>query len=300
MRNLALDPARWPIPPPEQLLTHHAKHLLSRRSFMASAAGVAGAALGTGLFPVNALAARPSPNATPKPTAQTVTLNGVTFQLSFFGPGVDPSSIGDFNGFVGVADVQGTGTATNPDGSTETLLFDTDMRFMSGVYVGVDGAVHKGTFGFIWLDLYRGQYDLQNFSTQVHDFDPGINPYPDGLFWTVATPAVGRVELGTGRAHMSAANVALEDYFDIPNALFRFEVPPSVPATCSFDINWTGPVSSRGPVTTPGSEGQLVMTAATMTWSASNALGFSFVSNPSGTTSVFAQLGHVRNGVFVD
>lgn len=99
---------------------------------------------------------------------------------------------------------------------------------------------------------------------------------------------------------MSAANVALEDYFDIPNALFRFEVPPSVPATCSFDINWTGPVSSRGPVTTPGSEGQLVMTAATMTWSASNALGFSFVSNPSGTTSVFAQLGHVRNGVFVD
>jgi hypothetical protein len=149
MRNLALDPARWPIPPPEQVLTHHAKHLLSRRSFIGSAAGVAGAALGTGLFPVNALAARPSPNATPKPTAQTVTLNGVTFQLSFFGKDVDPSSIGDFNGFVGVADVQGTGTATNPDGSTETLLFDTDMRFMSGVYVGVDGAVHKGTFGFI-------------------------------------------------------------------------------------------------------------------------------------------------------
>jgi hypothetical protein len=148
MRTLTVDPGRWPIPPPEQMLTHHARHLLSRRSFIASAAGVAGAALGTGLFPANALAAARS-NATPKPTAQTVTLNGVTFQLSFFGPGIDPSSIGDFNGFVGVADVQGTGTATNPDGSTETLLFDTDMRFMSGVYVGVDGAVHKGTFGFI-------------------------------------------------------------------------------------------------------------------------------------------------------
>jgi hypothetical protein len=38
------------------------------------------------------------------------------------------SSIADFNGFIGVADVQGNGTATNPDGSTETLLFDTDMR----------------------------------------------------------------------------------------------------------------------------------------------------------------------------
>jgi len=148
MRTFTVDPGRWAIPPPDQTLTHHARHLLTRRSFIGSAAGVAGAALGAGLFPAGALAARPS-DATPKPTAQTVTLNGVTFQLSFFGPGVDPSSIGDFNGFVGVADVQGTGTATNPDGSTETLLFDTDMRFMSGVYVGVDGAVHKGTFGFI-------------------------------------------------------------------------------------------------------------------------------------------------------
>ena len=36
------------------------------------------------------------------------------------------------------------------------------------------------------------------------------------------------------------------------------------------------------------------------TWSATNANGFSFVSNPSGTTSVFAQLGHMRNGVFFD
>ena len=45
--------------------------------------------------------------------------------------------------------MQGTGTATNPDGTTETLLFDTDMRFMSGVYVGQDGAVHKGAFGFV-------------------------------------------------------------------------------------------------------------------------------------------------------
>jgi hypothetical protein len=115
---------------------------------MGSVAGVAGAAVGAGLLPVNALAGQPSTDLTPKPTTQQVTIGGVTFSLAFFGPGVDPSSITDFNGFVGVADVQGTGTGTGPDG-TETLLFDTDMRFMSGVYVGVDGAVHKGTFGFI-------------------------------------------------------------------------------------------------------------------------------------------------------
>lgn len=148
MRSLILDSSRWPIPPPQGPGSHHARHVLSRRTFLGSMAGVAGAAVSTGLFPVEALARKPA-NADPKPTAQTVTLGGVTFHLSFFGPGVDPSSIGDFNGFVGVADVQGTGTATNPDGSTENLLFDTDMRFMSGVYVGQDGAVHKGTFGFV-------------------------------------------------------------------------------------------------------------------------------------------------------
>ena len=46
-----------------------------------------------------------------------------------------------------MAQVQGTGTGTNADGSTETLLYDTDMRFMKGVYVGKDGAVHKGRSG---------------------------------------------------------------------------------------------------------------------------------------------------------
>ena len=62
---------------------------------------------------------------------------------------MDPSSITDFNGFVGVAQVQGTGSARNPDGSIEQLLYDTDMRFMSGVYVGQDGVVYKGAFGFV-------------------------------------------------------------------------------------------------------------------------------------------------------
>ena len=150
------------------------------------------------------------------------------------------------------------------------------------------------------MDLYRGQYDFTNFSTQVHDFDPGIDPYPGGLFWTVPNPTLGPIELGRGRASMSMANLALKDYFDIPNALFRFEVPVSVDAKCSFDVEWTGPVTSTGPVNTPGSTGELSMTKANMTWSASNSLGFRYVSNPAGTTSAFAQLGRVQNGVFAD
>ena len=151
------------------------------------------------------------------------------------------------------------------------------------------------------MDLYRGLYDFTSFSTQVHDFDPGIDPYPGGLFWTVPKPTLGPIELGTGRASMSMANLALQDYFDIPNALFRFEDPVSTDASCRFDVKWTGPATSTGPVdNTPGSTGQLVTTSATMTWSASNSLGFRFVSNPSGTTSAFAQLGRVQNGVFAD
>lgn len=148
------------------------------------------------------------------------------------------------------------------------------------------------------MDLYRGQYDFKNFSTQIHDFDPGIHPYPGGLFWTVPTSPVGHVELGTGRANMAVNNLAVTDFGSIPNALFHFA--PSVDASCSFDIHWSGPVTSRGSVSTPGSSGELVMNAATMTWSASNATGFTFVSDPSGTTSAFAQLGHIKNGVFAE
>ena len=107
---------------------------------MGSMAGAAGAAIGAGLLPGTALAAKP-PNSDPVPTPTTT----LGFHFGFFGLGIDPSSITNFNGFVGVADVQGTGV----DNGGNTLLFDTDMRFMSGVYAGVDGAVHKGTFGFV-------------------------------------------------------------------------------------------------------------------------------------------------------
>ena len=148
------------------------------------------------------------------------------------------------------------------------------------------------------MDLYAGQYDFTKFSTQVHDFDPGIKHYPDGLFWTVPIASVGSVELGTGTAAWSTNNLGLTDYFNIPNALFRFD--GSTPATVSFDIVWSGPVTSRGQVTSKGSTGELVMCDATIRWSASNGLGFKFTSNPSGTKSVFAQLGHVSNGVFAE
>src|SRR5262245_35003817 len=123
---------------------------LTRRAFLGSTAGATGAILGSSLLqPAAALAGNPHTDSTPNPTTNTFSVSGLDFSLTFFGPGLDPSSITDFNGFVGVADVLGTGTATNPDGSKETLLFDTDMRFMSGSYVGKDGKVYHGAFGFV-------------------------------------------------------------------------------------------------------------------------------------------------------
>jgi hypothetical protein len=127
------------------------------------------------------------------------------------------------------------------------------------------------------------------------------------LFWTVPLQS-GRegegqdgvtVDLDKAKARMRAKNLRVMDFFNIPNALLHLQSPVSVRASVSFDIRWTGPVTSRSPVTSPpGSSGRLLMNTATMKWSAQNAQGFSFKSDPSGTTSVSAQLGRVRNGIF--
>jgi hypothetical protein len=122
---------------------------VSRRRFIGGAATAAGGVFGLPLFHPRAAWARKATDSAPNPIPGGVTVGGTLFHVTFFGRGVMPAVINDFNGFVGVAEVQGTGTATNADGSTETLLFDTDMRFMKGVYVGKDGAVHNGTFGFV-------------------------------------------------------------------------------------------------------------------------------------------------------
>jgi hypothetical protein len=107
------------------------------------------------------------------------------------------------------------------------------------------------------------------------------------------------VDLEDGKARMRAANVQVRDFFNIPNALFHFHKPVSVAATVSFDIRWMGPATHPSEVTKPrGSTGRVFKSPVTMKWSATSSSGFSFKSDPSGTTSFFGQLGHVRNGIF--
>jgi hypothetical protein len=91
----------------------------------------------------------PIPAGIPNPTG------GPILHLNLPGPadtppasphvGHDPSTITDFNGVIGVAHVQGTGT----DGDGNTLFWDVDLRFMKGIYKGVDGQAHFGTFTFV-------------------------------------------------------------------------------------------------------------------------------------------------------
>jgi hypothetical protein len=142
-----LVPARRHHQPRPHL--HAGRSLVSRRAFMGRAAGVAGGVVAASVLgPGIALAAKKQSSG-PKPIPGGINVGGQVFHVVGFAAGAENSTITDFNGFVGVAQVQGTGTATNPDGSTDTLLFDTDMRFMKGVYVGQDKRVHQGTFGFV-------------------------------------------------------------------------------------------------------------------------------------------------------
>ncbi len=100
---------------------------------------------------------------------------------------------------------------------------------------------------------------------------------------------------------MVVEHLNLFDFFSIPNALFRTQDPVSTPASCSFDIQWSGPVASRSQMNDPtvGFAADFVYSQVTMQWSARRADGsLTFVSDPSGTTSKFAQLARMRNGVF--
>jgi hypothetical protein len=56
--------------------------------------------------------------------------------------GNEPNTITNFNGFYGGARIQGTGT----DDHGNTLLWDADLRFMQGVYKGLDGKLYQRTF----------------------------------------------------------------------------------------------------------------------------------------------------------
>jgi len=136
-------------------------HLPSRRNFLrTTAATLAAGAMGTGFAPYAVAENEKRKQADPKPIpGGTPGLNGAFHvyapgppNLSFTDPpDSEPATITDFKGFAGLTYISGNVVRTDrKTGVTKLLPFlDADMRFMQGVYRGVDGRVHQGTFALI-------------------------------------------------------------------------------------------------------------------------------------------------------
>jgi hypothetical protein len=147
-----------------------------------------------------------------------------------------------------------------------------------------------------------------NHVTQIHDFNPGygdpVNDQGDRTFWTVALPDkdVQVTNLLDGKAEMHVQDLAISDYFEIPNS---FANGPAAGALVSFDMVWNGPVTRSFSVNdaAQGFSGSFFETQATMSFSASNELGFGFDGQPGDfsttpTGRAYAELGRERNGIF--
>jgi hypothetical protein len=133
---------------------HFWERAMSRRQFIQTVAGATGAILGSRLWmPALAWADEPSDPNDPKPIPGGFQppIPGAPFIHVFLpGHGNEPSTITDFKGAVGLANIAGTGTGTNTKtGEKTSLLFDVDMRFMKGTFIALNGRRHRGTFGFI-------------------------------------------------------------------------------------------------------------------------------------------------------
>lgn len=131
---------------------------ITRRAFLGSAA-LAGGAVATASWWLPQVARADFDGLAtvlPRPIPGGVAPFGIAIHhfppFPVMGPGPinEPSEITDFNGVVGVCRVTGAGTGTDQATGAQTRLnYQVDNGFMSGLYVGVDGKTHHGTFAFV-------------------------------------------------------------------------------------------------------------------------------------------------------
>ena len=116
---------------------------LSRRSFLKAA----GTTMAVGLALPSTVRASSQTLPNPIPGGLDLLGNGHIFHIYLPGTAPELSTITDFNGVLCAADVQGTWTGGGvvPPPNTP-LLFDADMRVMTGEYVGRDGRYRQGSF----------------------------------------------------------------------------------------------------------------------------------------------------------
>jgi len=136
--------------PPSPRVNRSMGMTMSRRRFIEGTGGlVAAAAIGQVAQTRALLAAGNDP--VPIPGSPNLAPFSVWAPIFVDSIDADPSSITNFNGVAGIAYVNGMVRRTNTvTGEVDVLPFiDADMRFMQGVYRGVDGRPRQGTFGFV-------------------------------------------------------------------------------------------------------------------------------------------------------
>jgi hypothetical protein len=133
---------------------HAAESATLRRSFLRSAASIAGLGLSGLCVPKLAHAAdgEDDKNILPKPIPGGVSPLGIFIHHFPVVPTgtplqnlTEPSQITDFKGFVGLNRIRGAGTGRG----FPALAFQADMGFMKGVFLGQDGKQRHGAFCFI-------------------------------------------------------------------------------------------------------------------------------------------------------
>jgi len=128
---------------------------MSRRQFTRTAASAAAAGAVFGLGTSRAAASAPGdpvpiPGGEPKIGGMFHTF-GPTPDGSFSPIDAEPITITNFNGFVGLAYINGIAQRTNKrTGKIDMLpMISSDLRFMTGVYRGADERIHQGAFAFV-------------------------------------------------------------------------------------------------------------------------------------------------------
>jgi len=133
---------------------HFWERALTRRQFLATTGLAGGAVVTSSLWMPLIAQASGSAAPTPIPYGSVVEIKPLglgpkLFHFLFPQLNTDESSIFNFKGTVGVAEISGPGVARHNGELVPNTTFGSDNRFMKGTYIGVDGKRHHGTFAFI-------------------------------------------------------------------------------------------------------------------------------------------------------
>ena len=131
------------------------------------------------------------------------------------------------------------------------------------------------------------------FEGQIHDHNPGISE--EGLFWTLLI-SPDSVSIHDGWARMCVNDLPMPDMRSFENAVAR---GPMLPSTVAFEMHWDTAGRRRR---ARDRENRFVFDfreADSKIWWKAVQRGVTYESDPASTSStVFAALGHERNGVF--